>query len=509
MSGIFRRKANAVMESVATGKDRWVSWLKGTTLKVMGFLMLGTLQLWISLFLYGSFYYSYMPTVAHISPVFLQFSSCVEYGTQLNCPFPSVNTTLVKNLEGGTSLLMRGQRYQVLLELEMPQSPVNENLGMFMVKADMLSLGGEVTATSSRPAMLRYRSGLLKLMETLILSPFMLSGYSEEKQLIRVSLIESFVDNPYKPTTGVYVELQARQLQVYSSVLKIQAYFSGLRFLMYHWPLTTALVFITMFFVFLSLITVLSWQQCIKSFSSQEEELVVRMDDVYSVGYEERRRRIKKNLESERAVLFRGRPSNVKTVGNCEDDRESHSSGISSVGDVGSSIIIETIKPSQGAGSSGSGWEDGDKQPTPNEVAILEDVQEKVEVKEKEVEVVEKVQEEAKEKDENANKEEAEEVVDGMAGEIETDAEPQSSDGSWEVLDKQSASNEVATTEEETLEKDAEDVQEKVEEKGKVQEEVEEVVEGLAGEMETDVEPLVPEGEELRRRLRDPDTTDQ
>ena len=45
-------------------------------------------------------------------------------------------------------------------------------------------------------AMLRYRSGLLKLMETLILSPFMLSGYSEEKQLIRVSLIESFVDNP-------------------------------------------------------------------------------------------------------------------------------------------------------------------------------------------------------------------------------------------------------------------------------------------------------------------------
>ena len=198
----------------------------------------------------------------------------------------------------------------------------------------------------------------------------------------------------------------------------------------------------------------------------------------------------------------------MKTVGNCEDDRESHSSGISSVGDVGSSIIIESIKPSQGAGSSGSGWEVGDKQPTPNEVAILEDVQEKVEVKEKEVEAVEKVQEEAKEKDENANKEEAEEVVDGMAGEIETDAEPQSSDGSWEVLDKQSASNEVATTEEETLEKDAEDVQEKVEENGKVQEEVEEVVEGLAGEMETD-EPLVPEGEELRRRLRDPDTTDQ
>lgn len=31
-------------------------------------------------------------------------SSCVEYGTQLNCPFPSVNTTLVKNLEGGTSV---------------------------------------------------------------------------------------------------------------------------------------------------------------------------------------------------------------------------------------------------------------------------------------------------------------------------------------------------------------------------------------------------------------------
>lgn len=149
-------------------------------------------------------------------------------------------------------------------------------------------------------------------------------------------------------------------------------------------------------------------------------------------------------------VLFRGRPSHVKTVGNWEDDQESQSSGISSVGDRGSSIV-DMIKTTAGEGSS---------------------------------------------------------------------------DCSWEVMDKQSTSNrgadkgtKVPTTEAETLENASEDVQEEadVEAEKEVEEddenaskeEAEEVVDGVAGAMETDIQPLVPEGEELRQRLKDPDTTHQ
>ncbi|XP_038075134.1 seipin-like isoform X2 [Patiria miniata] len=362
MSSMLRTKANQLVQTVQGGTDRWVSWLKSTAFRVIAILVLVTLQLWLSIFLYGSFYYAYMPTVSHINPVYLQFSSCKEFGPQPNCPFPSVNSTLQKNPEMG-SLLRRGQKYRVLLELEMPQSPVNENQGVFMVRMDIYAADGEITASSSRPAMMHYQSNLLKTIQTLFYIPLLLTGYSEEKQTITVSLMENFIDNPYKPLLGAHIELQARKLEIYSSVLKIQAYFSGLRYLMFQWPISTALVHISVFFFFLSLITVVSWQQCAGAFSSQEEETVVRLEDVYTLSYEDRRKMIRKSMASERAALLRGRPKNVSVISQrgFQDDRDSQSSGISSVdglstGDQRSSIADAT-KASNGEGSSDGGWE--------------------------------------------------------------------------------------------------------------------------------------------------------
>ncbi|XP_022095667.1 seipin-like [Acanthaster planci] len=362
MSSMLRRKASQLIQRVQGGTDRWMTWLKSTAFRVIAVLLIATLQLWLAIFLYGSFYYAYMPTVSHINPVYLQFSACKEFGPQ-HCPFPSVNSTLLKNPEMG-HLLMRGQKYRILLELDMPQSPVNENQGVFMVRLDLYAAGGETTASSSRPAMMHYQSNLLKTLQTLFFIPMLLSGYSEEKQTLTVSLLENFVDNPYKPIVGAHIELQARQLEIYSSVLKIQAHFSGLRYLMYQWPISTALVFISVFFLFLSLITVFSWQQCAGAFSQQEEETVVRMEDVYTVGYEERRKMIMKSMASERTAL-RGRPKNVTVVSQrgfkIQEDQESHSSGISSVDGMSNgdrtSSILDTLRAPNGEGSSDGGWE--------------------------------------------------------------------------------------------------------------------------------------------------------
>ena len=65
---------NNMLRRLQDSKDRWLSWFKDTTVKVILIFLLVTLQLWISVFLFGSFYYAYMPAVTHLKPIFLEFT---------------------------------------------------------------------------------------------------------------------------------------------------------------------------------------------------------------------------------------------------------------------------------------------------------------------------------------------------------------------------------------------------------------------------------------------------
>lgn len=40
--------------------------------------------------------------------------------------------------------------------------------------------------------------------------------------------------------TEVYIEIQTRHIQMYSATLNIEAHFSGIRYLMYNWPILSA-----------------------------------------------------------------------------------------------------------------------------------------------------------------------------------------------------------------------------------------------------------------------------
>lgn len=42
--------------------------------------------------------------------------------------------------------------------------------------------------------------------------------------------------------TDVFIELQSRELQYYSMTLHITAHFSGLRYIMFHWPMLSAAI---------------------------------------------------------------------------------------------------------------------------------------------------------------------------------------------------------------------------------------------------------------------------
>ncbi|KAE8607406.1 hypothetical protein XENTR_v10011169 [Xenopus tropicalis] len=217
------------------------------------------LLLWVSVFLYGSFYYSYMPTVKYSSPVHYQYSSTCEPPPGILCSFPMSNVSLLRN--NRDRVLMHGQPYRISLELQLPESTVNQDMGMFMVTMSCYTRGGKQISFTARSAMLHYKSPLLRTMETLASSPMLLLGLSEQKQTLEVELYSEYREDSYIPTVGAVIQIQSVRIQIYSAELRVHAYFTGLRYLLYNFPITSAVIGISSNFIFLSVLVFLSYLQ--------------------------------------------------------------------------------------------------------------------------------------------------------------------------------------------------------------------------------------------------------
>ncbi|VEN37957.1 unnamed protein product [Callosobruchus maculatus] len=227
--------------------------------------LITALLVWLSVFMYVAFYYVYVPTESHERPVFLKFKPCgasdscsVEKGI---CSFPSAHVQLTKKQQ----LLMMGQPYKIHLDLEMPESPANRELGMFMVCVEFMGKEGTLLASSCRSAMLHYKGYLLDTLYKLIYSPFFVFGTAEEKQTVHVQLFSDYEEQGVEPVTDIYVEIQTRHIEIYSAKFSVNAQFSGLRYVMFHWPVLSAALGITANLFFIALICLMSWYQIINS----------------------------------------------------------------------------------------------------------------------------------------------------------------------------------------------------------------------------------------------------
>ncbi|XP_021446901.2 seipin isoform X4 [Oncorhynchus mykiss] len=219
------------------------------------------LLVWVAIFLHGSFYYSYMPTVSFSTPVHYHYSTDCDASNSVLCSFPMANISLLKN--GKDQVMIYGQPYRISLELEMPESPVNKHLGMFMIKMSCYTKDGQTVAAVARSAMLHYRSGLLQTLNTLLFSPLLLTGMTEQKQLVEVELFSDYKANSYQPTVGAVIEIQSRRVQIYSAQLRIHAFFTGIRYLLYNFPLTSAVIGVASNFAFLSVVVLFGYLQFI------------------------------------------------------------------------------------------------------------------------------------------------------------------------------------------------------------------------------------------------------
>ncbi|XP_066961345.1 seipin isoform X3 [Macrobrachium rosenbergii] len=239
---------------------------QGILYSIIVFVATLVVMFWASMFLYTSFYFTYMPQESITWPIHFQYKSCSE--APGICSNPTSVVSVTDPIRG--SILARGQKYRVVVDIEMPESPTNQRLGkeldalsagMFLIDLDMKSQDGETLRRSSRSAMLRYRSPLLQTIGTTIFAPLMLYGVSEEKQMVTVELFAQYEEDPLNPLSEVHVELHTRHVELYAAQLRIHAVFTGLRYFMYHYPLSAATVGIGICMVFLSAVVILSWYQ--------------------------------------------------------------------------------------------------------------------------------------------------------------------------------------------------------------------------------------------------------
>ncbi|XP_053487531.1 BSCL2 lipid droplet biogenesis associated, seipin, like [Ictalurus furcatus] len=209
----------------------------------------------LAIFLYVSFYYSFMPTAIFVTPVHFHYRTLSDSV----CSFPVANFSLLTNCQ--KQVMTPGQPYQITLDLEMPESPTNMELGMFLVKMSCYSHEGQTVHTSMQTTMLHYRSYLLQTLETLMFLPLMLMGVIEQKQHVPVELYSSYIDSSYKPTVGAIIEIHSHQVQIYKAQLYIYAHFRGIRYVLYHFPFTSAVVGVVSNFMFLSVIILIGFVQ--------------------------------------------------------------------------------------------------------------------------------------------------------------------------------------------------------------------------------------------------------
>jgi len=243
-----------------------------TVISLLSTLMTFVLIVLTALFLYATFYYSYMPQDIYKLPVHLEFEPCNSTVEKCSNPIGTVRL-------GKGEPLVQGQTYSMSLMLEVPDTQANEDHGMFMSCLSIASRSGVMIDRSCKSSMLAYRSGLLRVMETLFFAPSLLLGFSAQKQELQVDYFSQFETNPHTPGEVLTVEIQSRHIQVKEATMEIVAELRGLRYIMHRHPWISAFVGVGSNLAMLVMIILVSWTRFLTGDSNtraatQGEEIV-------------------------------------------------------------------------------------------------------------------------------------------------------------------------------------------------------------------------------------------
>jgi len=137
----------------------------------------------------------------------------------------------------------KGHPYDVSVQLELPESPQNGKLGVFMVTAEVFTRDNS-SIKASKPAMIRYKSNLLKWMITCVYALPLIFGFTEEKQFLVIPVIEK-INSPFSRVT---VSL-SKPIELYGASVTVHARLTGIQWLVHTYFYSSAIMGITGIFL--------------------------------------------------------------------------------------------------------------------------------------------------------------------------------------------------------------------------------------------------------------------
>ena len=176
--------------------------------------------------------------------------------------------------------------FDVHVQLDVPDSEYNRKVGMFQVKAELVTTSGETILDSMRPTLLRYQSPLVRWMKTLAYWPFHLVGFVEEKQTIDVRVFSKIRER--RDFTRVAVKLLPRGQtksgmlpEIYSASATISLRMNILQKALYFYPILSTISVVGFNWFCLNTFAVIMTSLIVfmKSVSGKEEGTTM-MDDV-------------------------------------------------------------------------------------------------------------------------------------------------------------------------------------------------------------------------------------
>jgi seipin len=217
--------------------------------------------IWSSAFLYSMFYYNFIPLVLITKEVYFQYDSTCNRKLDLNCKIPFAEFELSSDSRTGHQLI-RGQMYKIDIDLELPESEINWNQGMFMIRIKLFDENKRTFIDVAKPSILKFKSPIMRMIESIFYWPLLVVGFMKESQILTVTLIENLVEGSHQnvgPITDGRIEIEARDIEIYPpTVLRIIAHLNGLKYYMYYYPISSAAFgtsFITIIIYFMACIS--------------------------------------------------------------------------------------------------------------------------------------------------------------------------------------------------------------------------------------------------------------
>jgi len=222
-----------MLDSFKESCYRYCYWLGNTLKRLLCIVSVSTFTILLAVTMYGGLYWAVLPNTARVIEVRWDFTSCDVVGQP--CSFIRSQVQLVKDL------MLRGNSYNVELLLDLPDTPANREVGMFLACSTMTPSN----IASCTSAMMPFKPLLISYLESIILLPLHMAYIRSSTSVLSIPLLVNHTESEHSlsQTSGINLELQTSKIQVSNSRLKIwPCDLSGIRYLMYHYPLISCVL---------------------------------------------------------------------------------------------------------------------------------------------------------------------------------------------------------------------------------------------------------------------------